>query len=86
MSGLVVDHVGSPEQYFREVSALLVPDGRAVVAAVHPDMQRLTGSDIRVECGGNEAIDIPGHLHEVEDLLRAAREARLDVVAWQNLA
>jgi SAM-dependent methyltransferase len=84
MSGLLVDHVGSPEQFFKEVSALLVPDGRAVVAAVHPDMQRLTGSDIRVQCGGNEAIDIPGHLHEVEHLLAAAREARLDVVAVEE--
>lgn len=81
MSGLLVDHVGCPEQFFREVSSLLVPDGRAVVVSVHPDMQRLTGSDIRVQCGGNEAIDIPGHLHEVEHLLAAAREARLDVVA-----
>jgi ubiquinone/menaquinone biosynthesis C-methylase UbiE len=84
MSGLVVDHLGSPEQFFREVSALLVPDGRAVVAAVHPDVQRLTGSDIHVQGGENEAIDIPGHLHEVKHLLAAAREAGMDVVAMEE--
>lgn len=84
MSGLVVDHVGSPEQFFREVSTVLVPDGLAVVAAVHPEMQRLTGSDIHIQGGGKEAIDIPGHLYEVDHLLAAARVAGMDVLAMEE--
>jgi hypothetical protein len=81
MSGLVLDHVGSPTQFFREVSAVLAPKGQAVVAAVHPDVQRLTGTDISIQGGGDEDIHIPGHLHEVEQILAAVRNAGMIVSA-----
>jgi ubiquinone/menaquinone biosynthesis C-methylase UbiE len=58
MSGLVLDHVRSPEQFFRGVSDVLTPVGRAVVAVVHPDMQRITGSDIQIPDGGDDLIRI----------------------------
>jgi ubiquinone/menaquinone biosynthesis C-methylase UbiE len=59
MSGLVIDHMASAEQWFREISGMLTMDGQAVVAAVHPDMQRITGWDIDIRSGGDEAIHIP---------------------------
>jgi ubiquinone/menaquinone biosynthesis C-methylase UbiE len=84
MSGLVIDHVASAEQWFRQISGLLRTDGRAVVAAVHPEMQRLTGWDIEIRNGADEAIHIPGHLHEVAPLLAAARDAGLALVAMEE--
>jgi ubiquinone/menaquinone biosynthesis C-methylase UbiE len=84
MSGLLVDHLESPRQFFMEVSAMLAPEGRAVVAAVHPDMQRMTGTDIHIEGPGDDAIHIPGYLHEVEHLAAAAREAGMKVVAIEE--
>jgi ubiquinone/menaquinone biosynthesis C-methylase UbiE len=84
MSGLVLDHLASAEQWFTQISGILTPDGRAVVAAVHPEMQRLTGCDIEIRNGADEAIRIPGHLHEVAPLLAAARDAGLAVVATEE--
>ena len=84
MSGLVIDHMASAEQWFREISSMLTMGGQAVVAAVHPDMQRLTGWDIEIQSGKDEAIHIPGHIHEVEHLLTAARDAGLTVVAMEE--
>ena len=78
MSGLVLDHIERPEHLFAQIAALLKPRGRAVVAAVHPDMQRLTGADIEL-AGSNRSIRISGHLHEVRDLVAAAQEAKLKV-------
>ena len=84
MSGLVLDHVASPEQFFVEIAAVLGANGRAVVAAVHPEMQRMTGSDIQIQGGGEEVIHIPGHVHEVERLLTAARNAGMEVAAMEE--
>jgi len=84
MSGLVIDHMASAEQWFTEISSMLTTDGQAVVAAVHPDMQRLTGWDIDIQSAKDEAIHIPGHIHEVEHLLKAARDAGLTVVEMEE--
>jgi 2-polyprenyl-3-methyl-5-hydroxy-6-metoxy-1,4-benzoquinol methylase len=84
MSGLVVDHMASAEQLFEEIATLLTPNGHAVVAAVHPDMQRLTGPHITIQEGKPEAIHIPGHMHEVPDLLAAIANAGLAVVAMEE--
>jgi ubiquinone/menaquinone biosynthesis C-methylase UbiE len=81
MSGLVIDHVASAEQLFQEIAGVLTASGRAVVAAVHPDMQRITGWDIEIAAPDQDAIHIPGCLHEVEHLLTAARRAGLTVMA-----
>lgn len=84
ISGLVIDHVPSPEHLFQEVARVLKAAGRAVVSAVHPDMQRITGCDIEIAADDQATIRIPGRLHEVEDLLTAARRAGLTVMAKEE--
>src|SRR5262249_54579788 len=81
ISGLVVDHVKSAAGLFREIAAVLAPQGHAVIAAVHPDMQRMTGSNLEIAASAQDAIRIPGCLHEVDDLLAAARRAGLTLIA-----
>jgi hypothetical protein len=46
-------------------------------------MQRITGADIDI---GSEAepVRIPGHIHEVGDLVAAAGDAHLTVVAVEE--
>jgi len=78
MSGLVLDHIETPAHLFTQVAAVLKPAGRAVVTAVHPDMQRLTGADIEL-ASANGSRRITGHLHEVKSLIEAAQVARLTV-------
>ncbi|WP_173046425.1 class I SAM-dependent methyltransferase [Nitrospira sp. KM1] len=78
MSGLVLDHVASPSQFFDQVASALRRDGRAVVSGVHPDMQRLTGADIEVDTRLG-AARIHGHIHEVKSLVEAAEGAGLRV-------
>ena len=81
ISGLVIDHVASAKDLFKEIAVVLAPQGHAVIAAVHPDMQRITGSDIVVAASDQYVIRIPGCLHEVEELLTAARHAGLTLIA-----
>lgn len=76
MSGLVLDHIEKPEHLFAQIAAVLKPRGRSVVAAVHPDMQRLTGTDIEL-ASTKGSVRISGHLHEVKDLIVAAQDAKL---------
>lgn len=78
MSGLVLDHIETPAHLFAQIAAVLKPNGRAVVTAVHPDMQRLTGADIEL-AGTDGPVRISGHLHEVSDLIVAAQDATLTV-------
>lgn len=85
MSGLVLDHLEKPEYLFEQIAVVLKPNGRAVVAAVHPDMQRLTGADI--ELAGtipDASVRIPGHRHEVQYLIGAARDANLTVECFEE--
>ena len=72
MSGLVIDHIASPRGKwpFDQMATMLTKNGRAVVAAVHPDMQRITGADIDV-ASDEGAVHIPGHIHEVGELVAA---------------
>jgi len=86
ISGLVIDHVGSVEQFFRQLSQVLVVGGRAVVAAVHPDIQRITGSDIEVQSKEKRFVQIQGHIHEVRHLLAAAHDAGLTVAVMDEPA
>ncbi len=78
MSGLVLDHIERPAHLFAQIAAMLKPNGRAVVTAVHPDMQRLTGPDIAL-ASADRPIRISGYLHEVRDLVAAAQDAKLMV-------
>jgi SAM-dependent methyltransferase len=84
MSGLVIDHIASAGQLFREMSSVLRVRGHAVVVAVHPDMQRITGRDIAIRGSDDEPIRIPGHIHEVDELLSAAEDAGLAVMAMDE--
>ena len=84
MSGLVIDHMASVQGLISEMSAVLTIQGRAVLAAIHPEMQRLTGRDIDIRSRDTEAIHIPGHIHEVDQLLAAARDAAMTVVAMDE--
>ena len=78
MSGLVLDHIERPAHLFEQITAVLKPKGQAVVTSVHPDMQRLTGTDIEL-VRAQEPIRITGYLHEVRDLIVAAHDAKLTV-------
>ena len=78
MSGLVLDHIERPEHLFEQIAVVLKPKGRAVVTAVHPDMQRLTGADIEL-ANNKGSMRITGHLHEVRDLVVAAQGAKLTI-------
>lgn len=84
MSGLVIDHMASVQGLISEMSAVLTIQGRAVLTAIHPEMQRLTGRDIDIRSRDTEAIHIPGHIHEVDQLLAAARDAAMTVVAMDE--
>ena len=84
MSGLVIDHMASVQGLISEMSAVLTIQGRAVLAAIHPEMQRLTGRDIDIRSRDTEAIHIPGHIHEVDQLLAAARDAAMTVIAMDE--
>jgi len=84
MSGLVIDHISSVDDWFREISRLLTMNGRIVVSAIHPEMQRITGRHIDIQRGEEEGIHIPGHIYEVEYLLAAARDAGFVVAAMEE--
>ena len=83
MCGLVLDHIELPKRLFEEIAIVLKTNGRAIVAAVHPDMQRMTGADIDVG-SEEETVRIPGYIHEVRELVAAATDARLTPVAVEE--
>lgn len=78
VSGLVLDHVERLDRYFDGVARVLRPGGRAVVTAVHPEMQRLTGSLVQFQAGG-QTYRTEGTIHEIVEILEAARRAGLSV-------
>ena len=80
LSGLVVDHVVSLDRFFRGLADVLTPGGQAVIVAIHPDMQRLTGSTVSFTAGQDECR-IDGVIHEVNDLIKAAANAGLVPIA-----
>jgi len=80
VSGLVLDHVPELDLYFRELSRVLAPGGWAVISGIHPDMQRMTGCDIVVA----GIIHIPGVIHEMSAVSRAAAAAGFEVVAEEE--
>jgi malonyl-CoA O-methyltransferase len=75
-SGLVLDHLETLDEFFAEIFRVLKPDGRAAVAAIHPEIQRLTGEAVQYEAGRDA---IPGFVHEVSAMRNAARGAGFDV-------
>jgi malonyl-CoA O-methyltransferase len=83
ISGLVLDHVANLDRFFDGVAMVLKPGGRAVITAVHPDMQRFTGSQVRFHVDGRE-YRTEGTIHEVADVVRVADRAGLVVEELQE--
>lgn len=79
LCGLVADHVNDLPRFFREMAAVLKVGGRAVVSAVHPQMQRLTGATVAFTTG-KQPCRIAGVIHEVRDIVEAASSAGLGLV------
>ena len=76
ISGLVLDHVHHLGRFFGGIANMLKPDGRAVVSAVHPEMQRRTGPTVRFTAAGREYRTL-GTIHEVRDIIVAVQRAGL---------
>jgi malonyl-CoA O-methyltransferase len=83
ISGLVLDHVENLAYFFVGVATVLKPGGRAVITAVHPDMQRFTGSQVRFHVDGRE-YRTEGRIHEVAEVVRIADRAGLMVEELQE--
>jgi malonyl-CoA O-methyltransferase len=78
MSGLVMDHVENLDRFFGGIASVLAPGGRAVVTAVHPAMQRMTGPVVRFTASGRQYL-AEGRVHEVQDIVAAAERQRLTI-------
>ncbi len=78
VSGLVLDHVHDLRRFFGGIAETLKPGGRAIVTAVHPDMQRLTGPTVKFTAAGRE-FHTQGTIHEIRDILAAVAQAHLSV-------
>jgi malonyl-CoA O-methyltransferase len=76
ISGLVLDHVDDLHGFFLKVAAALRPGGRFIMSAIHPDMQRLTGSVVRFTSAGRE-YRTHGVVHEVRSIAEAVHLAGL---------
>jgi malonyl-CoA O-methyltransferase len=79
VSGLLIDHVNDLPAFFHSVVYVLTPAGRVVIAAIHPEMQRLTGPAVSFRDGPDE-YRISGLIHEVPAIVGAARFAGLMLV------
>jgi cyclopropane fatty-acyl-phospholipid synthase-like methyltransferase len=76
ISGLVLDHVDDLYGFFLQVSSTLRPGGRLILSAIHPDMQRLTGSVVRFTSAGHE-YQTHGTVHEVRAIAEAVHRSGL---------
>lgn len=83
VSGLVLDHVHDLRQFFQGIAGTLKPGGRAIVTAVHPDMQRRTGPTVRFTAAGRE-YRTQGTIHEVQEILVALEQAGLSIEQLQE--
>ena len=78
VSGLVLDHVRDLPAFFLGIATALRPGGRAIVTAVHPDMQRKTGPTVRFTAAGRE-YRTEGTIHEKAEIITAIRQAGLSI-------
>lgn len=76
VSGLVVDHVENLRAFFGEVRRVLRPGGRAIITAVHPEIQRITGPSVAFAAEGAK-YQIPANVHQVAEIVGAAEGAGL---------
>ena len=86
VSGLVLEHIGDLDRFFREAHRVLRPGGRAVVSAMHPAMF-LRGTQARFTDPATGRKVRPGSLpHAIADFERAARRAGFSVEAAAEYA
>ncbi len=72
VSGLVLEHLSSPEKFFDEVYRVLKPGGTAVVSTIHPAMF-LRGSQARFTDPSTGEVIQPGSVpHSMSDMVLAA--------------
>ena len=83
VSGLVLDHVHDLAEFFRGIGTMLRPGGRAIVTAVHPEMQRKTGPTVRFTAAGRE-YRTEGTIHEKAAIITALQEAGLLIEQLQE--
>lgn len=83
VSGLVLDHVRDLPAFFLGIATALRPGGRAIVTAVHPEMQRRTGPTVRFTAAGRE-YHTDGTIHEKADMLTAIQQAGLSIDQFQE--
>ncbi|MGC3974043.1 MAG: class I SAM-dependent methyltransferase [Nitrospira sp.] len=83
VSGLVLDHVHDLADFFRGIATVLRPGGRAIVTAVHPEMQRKTGSTVRFTAAGRE-FRTAGTIHQKADIVTAVQQAGLAIEQLQE--
>jgi len=86
VSGLVVEHLGDLQAFFREIRRVLRSEGRAVISAMHPAMF-LRGSQARFTDGESGEVIAPGSLpHSTAEIVGAALRARLSLVEIEEHA
>ncbi len=78
ISGLVLDHVHDLRKFFQGITRTLRPGGRAIVTAVHPDMQQRTGPTVWFTAAGRE-YRTQGTVHDTQHILAAVQQANLSV-------
>ncbi len=83
ISGLVLDHVQDLRKFFDGIARTLRPGGRAIVTAVHPDMQRKTGPTVRFTAAGRQ-YRTQGTIHETQEILAAVQQAGLSIARFEE--
>lgn len=83
VSGLVIDHVRDLPAFFLGIATALRPGGRAIVTAVHPDMQRKTGPTVRFTAAERE-YRTEGTIHEKAAIVTALQEGGLLIEQLQE--
>jgi len=77
VSGLVIEHIGNLDPFFREIHRVLRPDGRALLTAMHPAMF-LKGSQARFTDPDSGRIVQPGsHPHRTSDIVMSGLRSDL---------
>ncbi|MBM3908006.1 MAG: methyltransferase domain-containing protein [Gemmatimonadetes bacterium] len=81
VSGLVLEHIADLGTYFATLRSALVPEGRAVVSAMHPAMF-LKGAQARFTDPANGELVMPGSLpHSVAEFVMGALHAGFTIDA-----
>lgn len=86
VSGLVLEHLNSPEKFFAEVFRVLKPGGTAVVSTIHPAMF-LRGSQARFADPSTGEVIQPGSVpHTMSDMVLAALHAGFQIKEMSETA